>query len=70
MLGRGEALDTHHHAFSVRFRDVHRRLKFKCDTVNGLNTVEAEIKLSGRSDASLEATTPYRLQLASISFLI
>jgi hypothetical protein len=61
---RGEALRTQHHDFNIRYKNFHSDWNYAC-TPNRVNVFETGITLPGRSEVSLAATTPYRLQLCT-----
>lgn len=57
-----EPLRTHQQAFSSRFENVMCQLRYNLNSIN-VNVFERGVTLPGRSDGSLAAAMPYRLQL-------
>jgi hypothetical protein len=62
---RAQDLRTHHQAFNTSLKNVRIHWSHEC-TRNRVNVFETGIKLPGRSEASLAATTPCQLQLPTV----
>ena len=52
-------------AFSVRLKNIHADWSYEC-TPNAVNVFDIAVTLPDRSDVSLAAATPCRLQLCAV----